>query len=244
MRTRAQKRFLDAVIWKKKKLARGTTAPTYHLHFDGVDDKIVIPAGAAMNNLPKTNFTIEMGGTFSEKITSLCNTVDALYSNGIDLYIYPPSDELYLEMYSSGNYYGVQFPFTSWGTPHHFEVTWDKDTSTVKFFLDGVEQSSSGSSNNDGFSVEDLDDILNDIYIAAHSQEAGNNLQGDLTWFRVSNIARHTSNFTPPSLTICPHADMNTVLRLALDTGTGTSAADTSGNSNNGTITGASWEED
>ena len=70
-------------------------------------------------------------------------------------------------------------------------------------------------------------------------------MNGSIGWFRVSDNDRYDgatpTNFTAPERTAVPDVDGNTVGLWAVDEGAGTTVADSSGNSNNGTLSNGTW---
>jgi hypothetical protein len=75
------------------------------------------------------------------------------------------------------------------------------------------------------------------------SSLAGNRLNGKVAWIRLSNIVRYTGAFTPPAIDEPPAIDANTVEQWNLNDGTGSTAvASVKPSTNNGAITGATWE--
>lgn len=219
-------------------------ASTYHLNFDGSGDFVIVPASASLNNLPLGNFTAEWVGSstwlggFSQEILYKAGGDEIgweIHRNDASLSFWVNFDEEYVL------YVSRSIDVSAISGVHHFECVFTASPRQMKMFIDGVEPSyTESTTDTTGTYPGDSGNVL-DIYGNA---PAGYDNQGQLNWVRISNIARHTSNFTPPSLTTCPPADANTVLRLALDEGSGTTANDTSGNSNNGTITGATWAAD
>ena len=222
-------------------------APTYHLNFDGVDDKIVIPAVASLNNLPLGDFTVEWSGQFPRDEYVLI--IGKLDGDGFTRgwaatnWSYGGSKNLQFAVIGDGGNGWIEHSYTLLDDNiHHYEFSWKASTKDIRLFVDGVEFTK----------VSDfilpitsyLDDSAYDVAIGGYIEYDGYNINGSFNWLRVANIIRHTSNFTPPSLTACPPDDANTVLRLALDEGTGSAVGDTSGNGNNGVITGAAWQVD
>jgi len=221
---------------------------TYHLNFDGENDKIVIPHAASIDNLPLSDFTVEISGTFLDKANQgILNKVDVTYSNGWEVYL-GHGDDLQFDVFADDyNEYKVNYydALSLYGVKHHYEFTYNAATKEIKLFIDGVFQTPAST-----------DDLL-----ITYTGEGNSNLgiggyggwvdtdnlyysNEVLRWVRISTGIRHTSGFTPPSLVVCPDSDANTVLLLALDEGTGTLAHDTSENENDGVISGAIWELD
>jgi hypothetical protein len=222
-------------------IAIGSSITLYHLNFDGVDDAIVIPASASLNNLPLGDFTVELSGIINDPAAGnapILEKFDPDTFGGWFLQVVGATNVLSFTVTADewNGYYDFSIPIPT--GENNIEIVWKADTRTALFFVNGVAVSAT-SDIATGTSLDD--DSPGDLQIFTSGLEWA---LGQLNWVRIFNIARHASGFTPPSLTICPDADANTVLRLALDDGSGAVAEDTSGNQNNGTITGATWEQD
>jgi hypothetical protein len=236
---------------------------TYHLNFDGVDDLITIPASPSLNNLAYGDFTVESvtkvvsNGAFDDLpygalFCKMDNNVGWQWSivnegaswrySAVEMYCDPNGDDYFY--YDAPDTY--ELAEVNDGQFHHFEANYFSSTKTVKIFVDGVLQVNGDYTKLGDFQANGFtgDDSAGDLTIGKLWYTPYYWHKGSDRWFRISNVARHSSSFTHPSLTTCPAADANTVLLLALNEGTGTTVTDTSGNNNNGTITGATWEID
>jgi len=135
--------------------------------------------------------------------------------------------------------------FTADGLWHHVLMTYDETgvgtpaARTIYLAIDGVwvtsylvQQVSIGNY---------ITDVANDLMI-------GNNVistiafDGDIGWFRVSDIIRYTVgvNFDVPRRCTIPAMDVDTMVFVIYD-GSGTTTVDLSGNNNDGTITDCEW---
>jgi hypothetical protein len=216
-------------------------AITYHLNFDGADDNIVVPHVSSINNLPLGDFTVECSIDIDDSETfGYILSKENSDANGLEI-VFDTENGSYVSITGDGYSGYVYFYFDMSVSLCHLEVDWTVATKQVKVFINGVSLSLIDDSS--PYTTYD-DDSAQDLVICKNPNYADTELKAKLQWMMFSNVVRHTSNFTPPSLTICPPADVNTVLRLAMDEGTGTLVSDTSGNNNNGTITGATWETD
>jgi hypothetical protein len=237
---------------------------TYHLHFEGTNSVTATPGGTALNNLPANDFTISFsmkmnpsvgvetwaGGYIFHK-SSLNDGDTGDWDIGI-------SDNGnghrwgFMEIYDSSfaNSYYLDFPATGYdfdklhdGQYHHFEVGYDASAKSAKVFVDGVQITDVFEAYNGTYETNGY--VGNDAGGSIEISDTGSYpLFADMRWMAVYNNLQHSTNFTPPSLTECPAADANTVLRLALDEGTGTTLHDTSGNGNDFTANGQTWEAD
>jgi hypothetical protein len=114
--------------------------------------------------------------------------------------------------------------------PNHVALTWDG--TTVRTFVNGVRDSLTGA-----LSVANTGNPAAPLVIGTNTVSSGNrSYWGSASEFRLSNIARYTANFTPPTQRFT--SDANTVLLYHLDEGAGTVATDSGPNSLNGTIVG------
>lgn len=233
---------IEGYVWNG---TRHVPLSTYHLVFDGVDDMILVPKSSSTNNLPLQDFTVEFSSgplptgtsTVFEKTNSdVAGWEIVTASSGANLKL-----ELDVTYDAWESAFLPSIVIDNPNVSHHYEIVWIVGTHKTKFFIDGIEVA------NDDFGygtpIAYDDDSAEDLTIYG-TNYFSSFLDGKLYWLMISNTAKHTSNFTPPSLTVCPDADIHTVLRLALDEGNGTIATDSSGNENNGTITGATWEAD
>jgi hypothetical protein len=224
-----------------------TSKHNFRLNFDGVDDKVTILHSASIDNLPLNDFTVD----FSVNHANIIETYHSILTKETELGSWQISfsnqSGLWIEfaIYTSTNdflYYDFLSEITNSSGHHHYELSWNSTTKNVKVFEDGVPLSSEDF----GFEpAEYLDDSSGSLLMGEGGLLlGGSHLDGAISWLRISNIVRHTSGFAPPSLIVCPASDANTILRLALDEGNGTLAHDTSGNDNDGIISGATWELD
>lgn len=122
--------------------------------------------------------------------------------------------------YYNGSYhtYAIQWTWTL-NTWYDIEVVYDG--SRVYFFQNGIVESQA-------FSVG----AQAGMWFA--SGVVNGSVAGTIDEIRFSNIARHTTNFTPSQSEFT--TDANTILLYHLNEGTGTSVSDSSGNGHTGTL--------
>lgn len=223
-----------------------TPSPTYHLNFDGVDDKIVIPASASLNNLPLGDFTLEF--VMSLDITQDAGTIISKKNTnwlGWEMYYGTDFNQNTIQLWVSGDEYGKYFArrfVIPDGNLAHYEFVWNAVTQTARGYRNGVEMTGTEMSDKP-FLVYD-DDSASDLWIGNEITNPSSPNNMVLNWLRISTIGRHTEDFSPPSLLEAPQNDENTALMLSLDEGEDTVVYDLSGYENDGVITGATWEED
>lgn len=220
------------------------------LNFDGVNDKIIIPASTSLNNLPTGNFTIEfVAGDFSSQTIGIIFNKSILnassFSKGMVSEYYKSGGDVYIDFFvtygnvSESAYFEAVLPNPL--TIRHYAFVWNASTYIVKLYINGIELSLDNYSTPMPPSNPYDDDSAQNLIIGSLStiEFASMNLR----WLMISSGLKYTSSFTPPSLTLCPPAaDATTLLRLALDERTGTIAHDSSKNANNGLIVGATWQ--
>lgn len=212
---------------------------TSHLIFDGIDDRILVPASATLDNLPLADFTVDFAAAIP------------LTADGT---IIGKQDGNYLgwEIGIYGGAFGVEITYDgfdiavagSYPVPdedaHHFAAVFTLSPLALAVYIDGVAAAPNVYDDTPG-SVYDDDSAYPLLMFQVTD---GGYKSGTLNWLRISDSARYTDDFAAPSLTVAPAADADTVALYTLDEGTGSVAGDTSGNDNDGAITGAAWGAD
>ena len=119
----------------------------------------------------------------------------------------------------------VTVPLNDWS---HLAFVWDGASATV--FLDGVPTAMGAASTlgpaNTG-----------NVYLGTLPSNE-QNFQGDIAALRLSSIARYSGPFVPAAAWA---SDVDTVLLLPLEEGSGSMAFDASSNANDGLLVGATW---
>lgn len=226
-------------------VTRGETSPTYHLDFDGTGDYVSVAASASLNDLPLGDFTVEMSAFFDAPLVStpiLASKYNGDGTAGWSIYNSTSGGVLGFSVPYGDNFEFQTARQTLWAEytqAHHFAFVYTAAPRTMRIYIDGVEAVYSAEQDDVGgvYQTEAAEPLT--IFADAF----GSDNKGNLYWFRVSNTARYASNFTPPSLLVAPADDANTALLLALDEGTG-NPADSSGNGNAVTNSGATWVMD
>lgn len=220
---------------------------THYLDFNGISDTIVIPSSPTMDDIPLHDFCMEFVGNdlmFPDG-QYIFKKGDPTDPNDSGLVIYGAiTSDLGLSVYvmmSDEIYVLATFPVQSSGW-HHYEIDWDESLKTFYVFIDGIDVVTTRTNYVSGSYVTDqgFDATILSGWFDGEQWFT----KGQLRYFKISSVLHHISDFNPPSLTVCPDSDANTILRLALDESSGTIATDSSGNGNNGTIYGGSWVTD
>jgi hypothetical protein len=199
---------------------------TLALHFTASD-------GVRIPDVPI--FAIGATGTYEAWI--LLDVIDAGAPGGsiVNKWVNAAEDKhLYLAK-SSGDLGGQLYPSgTFTATSPEVRAQWSHvaltyDATGERLYADGVQVAQAGAvtpANNTGA-----------VWIGASPRPLSAVL-GFISEVRVSNVARYTASFTP-----APHlaTDAQTVAFWKLDEGTGTTANDSSGNGNPGTLDGGAW---
>jgi len=119
------------------------------------------------------------------------------------------------------------------GTWNHAAMTFEVATKTLKVWSNGVllaTHAGAGTYGDDGSAT-----------LFAGCRIIGGDTVDAIAWVRISDTIRYTSNFTPIARCSPPETDANTVLLLRLLEGEGATAADSSGNGNDGALTDCTW---
>ena len=127
---------------------------------------------------------------------------------------------------------GVSYNMNEW---NHIAISYDG--STFRFFVNGqLSYSESGS-------VSGFGPLTEDLVINRHTWNSGSSsrLAGQLDELRISDIARYTSNFSPPQHEF--QNDLNTKGLWHFNEGSGGTVYDASSNSNHGSCLGTGWSE-
>ena len=209
----------------------GGSTPTvnYALQFDGSQNYVSTPYNSAFS---PAQFTYELW------MKTTTTGTQVLFADreggGFDIQIdgSPAVPTFYVRFNSYGNAVITGTTPLNNGFWHHIAVTYDGTTLTQ--WVDGLV---------DGIPLNIGTDTINDASI--HALTIGTSLisgsyaygyAGTIDEVRISNTARYTSNFSPATSFT---SDGNTVALWHLNDGSGTSAADSSGNGHTGTLEGS-----
>ena len=143
----------------------------------------------------------------------------------------PGGDMIYF--HNNGNVYFISggvsdAPYLD-GNWHHYAGT-VSGGSSLSLYIDGVNVWSGS------YSIGDLSSVIGDFAIGSYANHSQEFFSGTIDEVRISNTARYTSNFSPATSFT---SDGNTVALWHLNDGSGTSAADSSGNGHTGTLEGS-----
>lgn len=211
-------------------------ANTHSVAFDGVDGKISVGHSGGIYKGLATG-TLE----FWYKAThSTIAYQKLIFANGnIDIGLTQDfgggNCKLFGEIAGAGNLGEFEEADHADGTWRHVAITWDG--TWVRGYIDGVYKkrvAQSGSMNNNDWG---------DLCLGR--RETTEPLEGNIDEFRISDIARYTTetSFTPQTTDFTN--DGNTVVLWHLNDGSGTNANDSSSNNVDGTLSGgASWDTD
>ena len=211
----------NGVLTNSPTWVAGVTEHDYALQFNSMSECVTVP-----NTFPSYSaFTAEAW-------------IKSVGSTGTDQYILGVSgtDEyaiwllnggcLYTELRTDGgsSYTSGSTYIKGDNTWHHVALVWDG--STKKIFLDGVEDvgaegSVSGTLAPDGAATIGNDGDFNRVF------------DGIIDEVRVSNIARYSTTFVPPTYF---NTDGNTIALYHFDEGSGTTVHDSSANGHEGTL--------
>ena len=127
---------------------------------------------------------------------------------------------------------GISYNMNEW---NHIAITYDG--STFRFFVNGqLSYSESGT-------VSGFGPLTEDLVINRHTWNSGSSsrLAGQLDELRISDIARYTSDFSPPEYEF--QNDLNTKGLWHFNEGSGSNVYDASSHGNHGNCLGTGWSE-
>jgi len=210
------------------------TFTNYGISFDGTDDYINCGTGSSIS-LNGTAITVEAWikpTSMGADNGVIVKTSSDSWNDGYGLYVDNDNRVKFFINHYSNN---VAFAsLTADGQWHHVAGTYDG--STIRIFVDGVEGTS--------------DSYSSSIVNSSNNLEIGRgfnnswNYQGSIDQVRIWNTAVSGTNLNNYKCVndISAHPNIaNLRANYIMNEGSGTSAADNSGNSNTGTISGASW---
>jgi len=200
-----------------------------YLDFHGGTDNASVPNNASL--IVDGQLTIEawitfQGGTLNPRIVEIIDTYN--------LHILRSTERLGFELYSAGwttVYDSEEFPQNTWV---HVAGSWDG--STMRLFRNGVLVGSAefaGPLNHNGPGDQSLK--------IGNGWTLIDGFIGGIFLVRVSDVARYTTDFDPPTVL---ESDAHTVGLWLCDEGQGAVAHDSSTNANHANITGAAWAND
>ena len=218
------------------------------LIFDGSDDYVDI--GAISTNFTTADFSVQAW----VNTTSNENQGILLKSNGDDTW---GESEFSMHLYDNGqpawDGYGIDHMQANTevndGKWHHVVVIWDYSGSGItgdgKIYIDGVESTATSQYNADANDIKE-----NKLYIGKPNNandDSKNYFDGSLKeiaiWSQALTASEISSLYNSGSGKTATTVQTDKVVGYwELDEGSGSTVTDESGNSNNGTIHGASWE--
>ena len=225
--------------WTEKWEFTGTPLELTSLEFDGDATGIDYGSGANIDDLHAGNFTIDIlcrpDGLGEGGAGTIISKTDAGLSVGWRLLTVSPNRFLF-RVYCDTNIANVYtdnvIEFGKW---YHIRATYDGGggTKTPTIYLNGVE--AGDGSTQQGLGAETSDAAVN--CISGNSTGGTRGFDGALGWLRLSNNIRGTADYLPNTRVNPPGNDANAHLLINMDEGAGATAADTSGNAYDGTIT-------
>ena len=210
-----------------------------HLEFNGTSSKVNIGSDVSLDDLPTaSNLTWELWTRADSNPEEPLGRLLAKRAYGTGFEISFNNGHIQIVVYFDAtdlNYIGSgTYTDDIW---HHFAITFDVSSSTVKIFVDGTEETYIASTPGSGTYVSDAS--LN-FYIGSLS--TNRYFQGGIGWVRISNIKRYTSNFTPAGRGNPPEIDANTIEQWNAQDGSGfILAAQVSTPTNDGALTDVTW---
>jgi len=198
------------------------------LQFDGIDDQVVFALPSLFDDITGNDFTVEayvypIGNVFSRIFFAQkdpSNFVSVSTGNGNNIYFYVIRGGVTYSRSTSAS-----LPLNQWT---HVAARWIAATQTVEILFNGVLQSaSSGGSSSSG---------TNEIMCLGTRPDGAQYFSGILDEVRLWNTARTNTEIVENLGHSVPPDAPGLAAYYKLDEGTGSVAADSSPNSNNGTL--------
>ena len=185
--------------------------------FDGTDDRLEITPTTTFDD-----FTVECwirlaNNSGTKNILAFGNE-----STG-RLFFAVLNDRIYWDYYGTTARYGN----TSMSANNWYHLAWSRTGSTIKLFVDGVEQTMTTASGSGVFPSGSVGNT-NGIFIGTLSDGAID-FNGHIDEVRISTVARYTGNFTPTTVPFVRDADTVLLLHMDADDGTTTFVDDIGG---------------
>ncbi|MFN0145377.1 MAG: Ig-like domain-containing protein [Dehalococcoidia bacterium] len=204
------------------------------ISFDGTNDYVTVPDAASLDigstvtieTFAKPTATPNSRRGLVAKTTWEVNVIAPTFGAGVRF-------EFRTRTTANGTFRTIttgNFPLNQW---YHVAATYNG--TTMRLFVNGVQQGT-------GRAATGTIDSNTALVMGSTSAGAGR-FPGLIDEVRVSNIVRYAANFTPTAVAFAPDADTRALWHF--NEGTGTTAADVSGNANTGTLTsGPTWSTD
>jgi hypothetical protein len=210
------------------------------LTFDGVDDYVEVPNAASIQvsgAVTLEAFIRAEGWAVQSAIISKVN--DNGWVNGWELYVSNPSGEGNGNLIVVSTTGGTNAGGTSWnavGLGEWVHVAAVYDLNEWRTYVNGVMTQGENASGS-------TEAALNPLRFGRRGGAGSNNnwFCGRIESVRISNIARYSGSFIPPTVF---ENDLNTAGLWLMDEASGSVVHDASGNGNDGTIYGAGWDTD
>lgn len=228
------------------------------LNFDGTDDYVSVADNSLLD--PADSADLTLTGWFYRDTFTTDDTIIAKRNGspagdaGYIVYIDDATDQLIVEVSDGTDEYSVTskttFTATGW---HHFAIVWDQDSvANTEIYIDGVDNNGT-----DSGTIGDIGNLSNAIVLAIGAEsDAGNPFDGKIddvraysrtlsakeikSLYDLGNSDKLNSSVSQSQGT--GRLDSGVAAYWPLDDGSGTGAADSSPNGNNGTLTnGPNW---
>lgn len=205
---------------------------------EGQNTYVYLGSPAALDNLPSADFTLDgwiyvrsSAAPGHGKIFDKYGLASGWYAGVTDTLALYATATYDVTMAESGTA-AASVPIEEW---IHVAFVWDQSSDEFAIYINGVDETSSQIAGADSYQV----DAARDAYIGGNLMP-DEGFDGQIGWLRLSDTVRWSADFTPPVQCILPSVDANTVW-LGIREGTGTTVYDLTANSNDGSISGATW---
>jgi hypothetical protein len=208
----------------------------WYVIFNGASSYIAGGSEASIVNLSDNAFTVEGWFRMAVDQAGIAYLISKRTGGSAGWYLRWQANLLRTEIFCATTSPLAVKAFTPTGVDHHIAITFDDaGDRKLRLFLDGGAPSVSGAA--DGAIVSDAAANL----LFGSLLGTSNFLEGAMGWWRISNNIRYTDAFTPPSRSVYPAVDANTVRLFKMNEGEGTTINDSSANAQDATGVDTTW---
>ncbi len=203
---------------------------------DGGNDYIRSALPTVFNNIPTQDITVEFDARVDDLngYGTFTRLFEARFNNNNDFQFNVPVDgKVQVVVFDNGTRRGVSstlaVPAAQWGQWHHYAATWTAATNTVRFFIDGVEQTGAETGNSATGSNSEL-------RLGSRTDNQGR-MNGALDEVRIWNVVRTPAEIAANRGIALTGSEAGLVNYWSFDEGAGVTSRDWASGGNTMTLT-------